>query len=538
MDTVSNIVIALVVFTLILGLIVFIHELGHFLACKKVGVLVQEFAFGFGPKVYAKRYKGTLYRINLFPLGGYVRMLGDQDGSSFLRYTLKKSDPKDDQFALDLFKKENINLKTKNFSIIEKFMSKQANILPKEEYQKLQNYVYYNYIPKHEGNYDNKTGKQRALILSAGVIMNLLLAIVLFYIFFIGQNFVTDLKKLGNPLLLGTDVSMPIVLSEVYSTDNSIVNSIIIRKFNDELITSKAQFLQFMKDNYNIPIKITYQKFNNGYSEVMERTLILNGDNVVSSLDEDVFDSIYVGTVSSDSIADKIGIKTGNYLIQIGGSRISSSTNISEILLKYVGQKIQLSYSDNQGIIRYTEFTVPPAVDNKVVFGISYDFNYPLYDDILHLDYGNQKLFSGIFHTINMTMYNFSGLAELIKQSITQRSINPVSQGLSSPVGVSGIVYELVKVDDYANIINLAGLVSLSLGVMNVLPIPLFDGGHLMFLILEKLRGKKISESKQENISTVAFYIIVGLSVVIIFKDIIQFEFINKVFNLISGIFK
>ena len=536
MNTIGNIAVSLVFFAVILGLIVFIHELGHFLAAKRVGILVQEFAFGFGRKIFSKKYKGTLYKINLFPLGGYVKMLGDQDSSSFLQYKLKKSESKDIEYALGLIKKNNISLKTKDFSIIEDFLNKQADILQKGDYQKLQNYIYYDFIPKHKGNFDNKSIRAKVLVISAGVIMNFIFAILLFYLFFIGNGFSTDLKKLGSPLILGAEVSSPTLLSEVFSTDNNQISKSFVQQFNSKSISSKAELIELLKENYNKSIKIDYQKFGTD-SSMKETSIVLNGDGIKSSLDEDVLGTIIIEDVSEGSLAEKIGLSNGYYFTKIIGQKIDDGVILSDILMENIGKSIQISYVDKTGQEKNIDFIVPEAVDNSVELGIGYYFNSPFYEDIIHLDYTNQKTFCAVIHTLNMAMYNFSGLYELIKQSVLERNIYPISQGLSSPVGVSGIVYELVKIEDYANIINLAGLVSLSLGVMNILPIPLFDGGHLFFMLIEKIRGKKLSDKLLEKISVVTFYLIIGLSIVIILKDIIQFEFLTKMFNLIASIF-
>ena len=171
-----------------------------------------------------------------------------------------------------------------------------------------------------------------------------------------------------------------------------------------------------------------------------------------------------------------------------------------------------------------------------ILLGISYYYFDSFPDALLRLDYSGNKIFSGINHSINMTVYNFSGLFELVKQSLAQRSIEPVSSGVSSIVGVSDFVYNLVKVDDFVNIINLTALVSLSLAIMNFLPIPLFDGGHIFFLILEKVRGRKISDNVQERIATVAFYGLIVLSVLVIFKDVWQFNFIQRIGDLFTEI--
>ena len=137
-----------------------------------------------------------------------------------------------------------------------------------------------------------------------------------------------------------------------------------------------------------------------------------------------------------------------------------------------------------------------------------------------------------------MSVYNITGLIDLAKESVAEKSVEPLASSVSSVVGVSKVVYTLVELRDFTSIINLAALVSLSLAVMNILPIPLFDGGHLLFLILEKIRGKKLGVKAQERISMVAFYLLVALSVLIIFKDVLSFDFVKRIISSIGSIFK
>lgn len=539
MGTIFNIVLSLLIFTFLLGLIVFIHELGHFLAAKKAKILVQEFAFGFGPKIFGKKYKGTMYRINLFPVGGYVKMLGDQDGSSFLRYSHKKNKKEDNDSALNLIKKNKIDLGTEDFFIIEDFINKQAEILPQEEYQKLQNYIYYEFIPNHPGNLDNKSFKDKAFLMIAGVLMNFILGIILFYIFFLSSGFFTDLRKLGNPLIIGGEVSNPPFLAEMFSTDNSYVADSLLIKVDGELINSQEKFDQLLDTKYNQPINIHLLRLYMGSAEYKDVQVVLNGDGVKSSLDKDVRGIIKIGEVEKDSLAEKIGLKAEYYLTQISGKKADDQIVISDILYTNIGKELTIKYVDILGKENITSFIVPPAnTDNIVALGISYGYNVPFLDSVIRVDYSNNKLLSGISHSFNMSVYNFTGLFELFKQSVKEKSIEPVSSGVSSIVGVSGLIYSLVKGNDFLNIINLGALVSLSLGVMNLLPIPLFDGGQLLFLIIEKVRKRKMSEKNQEKISIIAFYTLIILSIVIVLKDILQFDFINRILGLLTSIFK
>ena len=87
-----DVIITILLLVLVLGILVFIHELGHFLAARLVGATVYEFALGYGPKLFSKKYKGTEYSIRILPLGGFVKILGDGDPGKDGEEDLKKQD--------------------------------------------------------------------------------------------------------------------------------------------------------------------------------------------------------------------------------------------------------------------------------------------------------------------------------------------------------------------------------------------------------------------------------------------------------------
>lgn len=536
MEVILNIILSGVIFIFLIGLVVFIHELGHFYAAKKVGVVVQEFAFGFGRAIWKKRYKGTDYRINLIPLGGYVKMLGDQDGSSFLRYTKKKYDRTDKEFALELLKKNNLDPQKASYYRIEKFGHRMSKELSDVEYHKLQNYLIYDYIPNHPGNFDNVSIGKRALVISAGVVMNMILAVVLFYIFFLLTGFYTDIRKIGTPNFWGVEVTNPPYLSFVDGTDNTLYSDSLVIKLNGQLVNSEESFKEYIANNPNIPVDLGLQKLTESGYYYVDAKLILNGDGIKSNFDSDLQDKPYVTVVNENSLAERIGLEPGDFIIEIAGQELTSATDLSKLLNDNADNFVNIKFVNSALKEVLAEAYLNKDQEGKVLLGISYYYFDSFPDALLRLDYSGNKIFSGINHSINMTVYNFSGLFELVKQSLAQRSIEPVSSGVSSIVGVSDFVYNLVKVDDFVNIINLTALVSLSLAIMNFLPIPLFDGGHIFFLILEKVRGRKISDNVQERIATVAFYGLIVLSVLVIFKDVWQYNFIQRIGDLFTEI--
>lgn len=535
MVTFANIALASFLFLVILGVIVFIHELGHFIAAKKSGVVVQEFAFGFGPKIWGYKFKGTEYKINLYPVGGYCKMLGDQDGSSFLRYNLKDYDKADKEFALKKLKEKGLDPKKNSYDEIEDYINELKEVLNEEEYLKVQNFIINDYIPKHPGNFDNVSKKKRAIIVSAGVVMNFILGVFLYYIFFIITGFYVDVPKIGNPNFIGAEVGNIPFLETLGQTDNSNNNSLVIEA-EGKLIVSEQQFRDVLQANYNKDIDLRLQTISAGGYEYKNVKMLLNGDGYASVFDEDLFLAPIISSIKEESLASEWGFKTGDVLLELNGESLNGIKDISQLLNENIGKEVGFTVL-SQGETKIISLQIPDNADKQVILGITYYANNPYPAYLLRVNYLNNKVLSGFDHAINMTIYNISGLVELVRQSIAQGSVEPVASSVSSVVGVSKVVYNLVEVKDFNNILNLAALISLSLAVMNLLPIPLFDGGHLVFIFLEKVRGKKLSDKAQEKISIISFYALIILSAIIIFKDILSFDFVKQIISYISSIF-
>lgn len=525
-----QIVISLLIFIFLLGLLILLHELGHFLAAKRAGVIVQEFAFGFGPRLLGRTWRGTQYRVNLIPLGGYVKMLGDQDASSFARFSAKDFDSADREFALKLLKENKLDPKTSPYFEIESFIKTQEQKLSEAEFVRLYNYFSYDYIPNHPGNYDNKRIRDRILIIVAGVFMNFVLGAVIFYVLFLFTGFTVDLVKLGNPIFVGAQTSSPPVIHKLYGSEEELENSVVI-EVNGQIV-NEEQFLRLVRENYNQPLELKLFT-QSGYQTV---ELTLDGDGVKSNFDQDVINKVILISVNDDGAARSAGLEPGDVILSFAGEDVRDTSHLLELLQSHKGRNVITEIINGNG--EYQSLNIDlPSPDEGPILGAVLGVNDGFYRGALRVNYNDNKLLSGFLHATNMTFYSISGIGELVSQSIRERSIAPVSQGFSSIIGVADVIYSLVGLNDFLNIVNLAGLISVTLAFMNILPIPLFDGGNLLFLLIEKFRGRPLSMEKQEKIGKYSFFILMILIVLIMVKDVIQFNWLERLFNLIRSIF-
>lgn len=527
------------VLILIFGLVVFVHEAGHFLMAKKAGVVVEEFAFGFGPKLFSKMWQGTLYRINAIPLGGYVKMLGDEDGSSFVRVKQKEMKPEDKEAALTMLHDAGLNEDTSPYISIRDFVNEQKAKLEKSEYEKLFGYFKYDYIPNHPGNYDNVNFWPKVVILVAGVVMNFVLGTVLFYGYFMLDGYTVYFPKLGDPQLIAaeTEDKFPI-LYEVYGTsEDDTEKPYLILAANGEKVNTEAELNRILTESQSSAVDLELFSFAKG--TVYDRQFVLNGEGVSSSLDNDAANKVVFSEIEAGSVMAEAGITEGAVVKSFAGVEITTPEQLIAERDANKGKVVAVEYYDQTGKLASVNLEIPdPETGDPVLGTLLGVYNQEFFDEMLRINYGNNKAISGLAHSYNVNAINLSGLGELFRQSIAERSIEPVSQGVGSIVAVTDVTYNLVGVRDFSSVVNLAAVLSITIGFMNILPIPLLDGGNLLFLVIEKLRGKPFSDEFQERVGKVSFILLIIFSILVMFKDIFQFDWPQRLVNLISSIVK
>lgn len=375
----------IIVLIIIVGLLVFIHELGHFIAAKISKIKVEEFALGFWKKIISFKHGETLYRINLIPLGGYTQLLGEEK---------KINDPR---------------------------------------------------------SFSARPIRFRAFVLLAGVIMNFLLGCLIFYAMLARADFV---------------ISVPY---------------------------------------------ITGHKFFGANTIVQEKPVVLE--------------------IDTGSPAEKANFPTSVVIWKINNTDVNSIQEFKTLLDNNAGKLTNIEVLDTTGNLSNIEVTL---AETSPKLGIVYD-SEPL--QFYKIDYRPNKFFSGVIHSINFVSYSFDSLAEIIKISFREKSIEPVSQSVTGLVGVSDLTYTLVKFRNLNELLNLSASVSISLALMNILPIPLLDGGHLFFIILEKIRGRRLAEKYEKWANRAGFIFLISLTIIITLKDIIQFDIIQRLINKVSSIF-
>ena len=388
---------SLIIFLLILSFLVLIHEFGHFLMAKLNGVRVEEFAIGFPPRLFTIKYGETNYSINIFPLGGYVKLFGEEY-------------------------QEVGEIQAPNSNSIKKDAALSKAFAFKKPYQK-------------------------ALIVAAGVVMNLLFGVFILYGLLAFNGFKSD--------------PLPLIFPHNFT-------------------------------------------FGTQEGRVIATHLV------------------------KGSPAEKAGLQPediiSSYSIEFENttSTLTSANQLIAMIKKSPGKKIYLE-TINLKDGKMKTISVMPQYNKELkraIIGVN------LIDGIV-LSYTSptNKIFSGLMHSYNILEYNFSVIGQLISVAVKEKTTAPVSGAVSGPIGIYGVINDMVQSSGemiVKNLLNLMALLSLSLGVMNILPFPALDGGRMVFVVYEWITGKAVHK-KVESITNIAgFALLMGLAVLVSINDILR----------------
>jgi len=362
------------IFLIVLGILVLVHELGHFLTAKWMGMKIYEFGIGFPPKIWSKKGKdGIIYSINAIPLGGFVNLMETENASS---------DP---------------------------------------------------------NSFVNKKPWQRAIVISAGVLMNFLLCMFL--------------------LSLGFIFGLP------QAVDQDVLNS----------------------------------------GQVQDH-------------------KIQVVTVLEGKPAQTAGIEIGDVLKSVDDQAIISVKELITYASDKIGQKVNLTVIHNKQEVT-KEVAIADIGGGKGGIGVGLVetgvVSYPVHLAIWH----------GIKLTFVLTWEFISAFANIFINLVIGQ---PIGVQVSGPVGIAVLTGQVARLG-IIYLLQFTALLSLNLAIINIIPFPAFDGGHLLFIAIEKIRRKPVNKKIEGIIHTLGFSLLMLLIIIITFQDILRYSssFSNFFSNLI-----
>jgi regulator of sigma E protease len=432
----------------VLGALIFFHELGHFLVAKRAKVGVLKFSLGFGPKLVGVKKGETEYLLSALPLGGYVKMIGEDPGDD----SPEAADP------------------ARSFS--------------------------------------KKSVGTRSLIILAGPLANLILPVLIFWgiFMFVGQSYV--LPVAGSP-----EKNSPAAAAGLAAGDRVVaIDGKAIQRW-DEIETAlrasggRPLTLSVLRDGRTREVRVEPRA---------EKTRDIFGQEIEFwDLGLRPLVSTRIGQVLPGQVAQQAGIRSGDRVVAVDGAPVGEWEGLAKRIHGSPGKPLTLTIErdggreDVQVIPRATKQQGAGGEEEIGLIGIG-----PAPESRYRLLNPFSAAWAGVTKTVDLSVLVVTGFAKLVQGKIPAKTIGgPLLIGqMAGEVAQRGLV----------DLLSFTALLSINLAILNLLPVPVLDGGHLLFSLIEWLRGKPVALRKREIAQQVGLVLLVGLMVFAFYNDIFR----------------
>lgn len=430
----------LLAFAFVLGVLVFVHELGHFMMARWHGVRVLVFSLGFGPKLLKVKRGDTEYAISAIPLGGYVKMAGEN--------------PEDQRTGGS-----------------DEFLS--------------------------------KTKWQRFQILFMGPLMNLLLAVILMAIVLMQGAEVPSYTD--EPVVVGK------VEAESAAARAGLRPGDVIRSVDDDPVPTWDRFLLMIGTKADRDIPLTIER--EGREERVMVRPVAQGRYEIGELGvlPDVYPS--VATVVAGGPADAAGLQRGDVILAINGERVVFSQDVVGIVSKHPEAPIEMRIrraGAEQAV------TITPQREGEVGrIGIS-------------IANETNTFRPGPLEAVGLSVQRNIEFSGLILKTLWGLIVGETSpKQLMGPVGIAQLSGESAQAG-WVALFALMATISLNLGLLNLMPVPVLDGGHILIMGLEVVARRDFSVQVKEKMFLVGFVLLMTLMVTVIYNDLTRISWIER----------
>lgn len=439
-------------FILVLGVLIFVHEFGHFYFAKRAGVGVEKFSIGFGPKIAAFTRGETEYRIGLIPLGGYVKMVGDN--------------PEEEKSGSD-----------------KEFLSRPI--------------------------------RDRLAIVAAGPVVNVIMALLLMPIVY----------------MLGVQVPAFIVERPVigYVVPGSPAAEAGLQA-GDEIVSINGEktphWESVLSNTIAEPGKRVEIGVVRGGAKMSVPVRLGTDETGAASFGVQPPAPPVVGKVTPDSAAAAAGLQPGDVVVSINGQAVSHWAAMADRIQQNGASPLALVLRRGGA---EQSLTITPQLDEdsgRPLLGIQRD------EPLVTQQYGFfAAVGEGVRRVWMMTSQTFQILGKLLTGQLSVKT-------LGGPIRIAQATSAAAE-SGLADVLTLMAFLSLQLGIMNLLPFPILDGGHILFMGIEAVRRRPLSRKALEISNQIGFVLLVTLMLVVTKNDIMAAwgSNIMKVVEGVKGLF-
>ncbi|MCZ6791657.1 MAG: RIP metalloprotease RseP [Candidatus Dadabacteria bacterium] len=530
---------AIIAFIFVIGVLVFIHELGHFLVAKWSGVRVEKFSLGFGKKLFGFTRGETEYLICLLPLGGYVKMYGEgvegnfivdkvDSGSNAERTGFKSGDRiiSIDGLELKSFERwkqleavlENEPLREFEF-VIERDGKNIEITSTAQDLEGSDNYSEKEY-PR---GFSNQSIINRLLIVVAGPFMNFLLPFILLpIVFMIGISVPAYLER--SPVIGQIANGSPaeeagfLVGDKILEIEGKEVSD--WRDVNIELQTNPDVLLDIKVDRGGetiaIPIKAT---------ATPEGLVALGfGEPVLAK----------VGGVMDGTPADNAELEKGDKILEINGQPIADWNEMASVIQKNANKELTMLIERGESVFDIQITPEPLGENGAGAIGIQ------VYTDEIIKKYGFfESIYNGVKEAANMIIEVVVLLFGFLYKLVTGKiALGAAGKSLAGPILIAKISGAAAEAG-FAQLLQFTCFISINLAIINLFPIPMLDGGHVVYLTIEAIKRKPLSQRSLEISQRIGLTVLIFIMFFAIYNDIsrVKGDIVNSLSKVVN-IFK
>jgi len=443
-----------IAFVLALGVLITVHEFGHFWVARRLGVKVLRFSVGFGRPLWRRvgRVDGTEYVVAALPLGGYVRMLDEREGE----------------------------------------------------------------VAPHEAHraFNRQSLRTRSAIVAAGPLFNFAFAILAYWLVFVSGDVGT------RPLIGSVTAGSPAAAAGFRPGD-------LVQRVNGEATPTweTVVYALLAAGVGEVPARIEVQA-PDGAAELR---VLATGSLLELSEQRDALGSLglaperpvleaVIGEVIPGEAADRAGLRVGDRLIAVDGEPIRDWAAWVDFVQGRPGKTLRLDL-ERDGLAMATEI-VPAAVERggtlvgRIGAAVRLDPNL--------MDRYRAEVRYGPVEALGVAVHKTWELSALTLRVVWKMLIGEASvNNLSGPISIAQSAGQSASIG-FVQFLKFLALVSVSLGVLNLLPVPVLDGGHLAYFAVEAIKGGPLSEATQALGQRIGLALLIGLMALVLYLDLVR----------------